>query len=64
MQHEAIKNDLRRYQTPTPGKVVTASNCFEGHENRMAAHIRRVWNHPCERTDDTRCRDCIRRTRR
>ena len=64
MQHVAIKNDLRRYQTPTPGKVVTASNGFEGHENRMAAHIHRVWNHPCERTDGTRCSDCIRRTRR
>ena len=64
MQHEAIKNDLRRHQAPTPGKVVTDSNRFDGHDNRMAAHSHRVWNHACERTDSTKCTDCLRRKRR
>lgn len=64
MQQEAIKNNLRRHQTPTPGRVITASNCFEGHENRMAAHRHRVLNHACEQADGARCKDCIRREER
>ena len=61
MPHEAIKNDLRRHQTPTPGKAFTASNCFDGHENRIAAHSHRIWNHACEQINGTRCKDCLRR---
>jgi len=56
-----IRNILRKERKPAPGKAVTDSNRFPGHENRMAWHIHRVWNHACERTDGRRCRDCIRR---
>jgi len=61
MLHHAIRNDLRRHQAPTPGKVITESNRFDGHENRVAAHAHRVWNHTCERSDGKRCGDCLRR---
>jgi hypothetical protein len=48
----------------TPGKVVTDSHRFEGHDTRMASHIHRVWNHRCERADGKRCEDCIYRWKR
>ena len=60
----SIKDRLKQHQAPTPGKVVTDSNNFAGHENRMADHIHRVWNHACERTDGKRCPDCIYRRKR
>jgi len=59
MSLPAIRNNLRDHRAPTPGKVVTESRRFPGHDNRMASHIHRVWNHPCERTDGDRCDDCI-----
>ena len=59
MSLPAIRNNLRKHQTPTPGKVVTESHRFPGHDNRMASHTHRVWNHACERTDGDRCGDCI-----
>ena len=64
MQQLVIKDIRRSNQVPTPGKVVTDSNRFAGHDNRIASHIHRVWKHTCERTDGERCGDCIRRRRR
>ena len=55
----SIKDRLRQHQAPTPGKVVTDSNRFPGHANRMASHIHRIRTHACERTDGKRCPDCI-----
>ena len=59
MSEFAFKNVLHRHQAPTPGKAVTDSRRFPGHEERMAAHINRIRNHPCERTDGRKCKDCI-----
>ena len=60
----SIRNTLQQYQNPTPGKVVTDSNCFRGHANRMASHTHRIRTHACERTDGKRCKDCIYRRKR
>ena len=60
MHDLSIRNVLRINQRPTPGKFETDSNRFPGHENRMAAHIHRIRNHACERTDGKKCRDCVR----
>ena len=43
----------------TPGNHVRESSRFPGHEARLAAHTHRIRNHPCERTDGRKCRDCI-----
>ena len=59
MSQITLKDRLRHHQGPTPGKAVTASNRFDGHDYRMASHASRVWNHACERTDGARCTDCI-----
>ena len=59
----SIRDILHKERKATPGKVVTDSNRFNGHDNRMAAHIQRVWNHACERRDGRRCKDCLRRKR-
>ena len=60
----AVRNTLRQHQQPTPGKVVTDSNRFDGHDNRMASHSHRIWNHKCEQTGGKRCKDCIYARRR
>jgi len=60
----SIRDSLRQHQKPTPGKFVTDSNRFDGHDNRMASHIHRIWNHACERSDGSRCSDCIYRRKR
>ena len=62
--HTSDKDILRSQQDPSPGKATSDSSNFPGHENRMADHIHRVWNHACERTDGKRCRDCIYRRKR
>ena len=64
MPQITLKNRLRQHQGPTPGKAVTASNRFDGHDIRMASHVRRVWRHACERTDGAACTDCFRREER
>jgi len=64
MQQLVIKDIRRSSQEPTPGKVVTDSNRFGGHEARMASHTHRIWNHPCEREDGSKCPDCIMKRRR
>ena len=61
---EPSRNILRREQKPSSGKVVTDSNCFDGHENRMASHVHRIWNHACERNDGERCNDCFGKEKR
>ncbi len=58
------KDILRSNREPTPGRATSDSHRYPGHENRMASHVRRVWNHACERTDGKRCRDCIYRRKR
>ena len=60
----ADRNILRIFQPPSAGKAETDSNRFPGHENRMASHIHRIWNHRCERSDGGRCKDCLFRERR
>ena len=60
----SVRNILPRERKPSTGKVVTDSNRFDGHENRMASHSHRIWNHACERADGKRCRDCIYRRKR
>ena len=64
MANLSVRNILPRECRPSTGKAVTDSNCFDGHENRMASRIHRIWNHACERTDGKRCKDCIHRKRR
>ncbi len=64
MEQTAVRDIRRRNIKPTPGKADTDSNRFPGHSERMAAHIHRIRNHKCERTDGTWCKDCIRRKRR
>lgn len=64
MLNPSVRNILRRERMLSPGKVVTASSHFDGHANRMASHIHRVWNHTCERIDGKRCGDCIYRRSR
>lgn len=64
MLNSSVRNILRRERMPSRGKVVTDSNRFDGHDNRMASHIHRIWNHACERTDGKRCGDCIYRRKR
>jgi len=64
MLDPSIRNILRRERMPSRGKVVTDSNRFDGHDNRMASHVRRVRNHACERADGKCCGDCIHRRRR
>jgi len=61
MANLSVRNILPRERRPSAGKAITDSNRFEGHENRMASHIHRIWNHECERTDGELCKDCIRR---
>jgi hypothetical protein len=57
--HPSNKDTLHSQRDPSSGKTTTDSNRFPGHENRMADHIHRVWNHTCERTDGKRCGDCL-----
>ena len=59
MHGSSMKDILRAGLDPTPGKHVTDSNRFPGHEARMAAHIHRARTHECERTDGRKCNDCI-----
>ena len=59
-----IRDILKQDRIPTPGKVQTDSRDYPGHDNRMASHIHRIWNHRCERVDGGRCDDCIYRRRR
>lgn len=60
----SIKTNLRSQQDRARTKAVTDSNQFPGHDNRMRAHIHRIRNHECERTNGERCADCIRRSKR
>jgi len=55
----SMKDILHSSTDATPGKHVRESSRFPGHEARMAAHIHRIRNHPCERTDGRKCADCI-----
>jgi hypothetical protein len=56
----SMKDILPASADRTPGKHVSDSNRFPGHEARMAAHIHRIRNHPCERIDGKKCPDCTR----
>ncbi len=62
--HPLNKDILHSQRDTSPGKVTTDSHDFPGHENRMADHIHRIWNHVCERTDGKRCADCLHRRKR
>ncbi len=64
MQQLVIKDIRRSSQEPTPGKAAADSSRFPEHEVRMTSHVHRIWNHPCERTDGSKCSDCIMRRRR
>ena len=56
---DTIKNILPLCIEPGPAKTAKDSNRFPGHQARMAAHIRRIHEHRCDRTDGRRCSDCI-----
>lgn len=53
------RDNLHEQQDSSPGTSQTDSHDFPGHDNRMAAHIHRIWNHTCERADGKRCKDCL-----
>jgi hypothetical protein len=57
----SLKDVLSSHQYHTPGRAVSDSNRYPGHENRMAGHIHRVRTHACEQPAGRECRDCIRR---
>lgn len=59
---DSLKDILLANTDATPGKLAKESHNFPGHEMRMAAHIQRVRNHPCERTDGRKCPDCVKGT--
>ena len=61
MRGFSLKNVLKSHQYQTPGRASSDSNRHPGHANRMASHIHRIWNHPCERPDGPKCPDCIKR---
>lgn len=60
MPNLSMKNILHANIDPRPGRQVTDSNRFPSHEGRMKAHINRIRNHRCERTDGKKCPDCMR----
>ena len=59
MYESAVKNLRRSQQAPSPGTFALDSRRFPGHEARLSAHARRIWNHVCEAGDGQRCRDCL-----
>ena len=59
MQDSSTKDILAASADRTPGRHVSDSNHFPGHEARMQAHIHRIRFHTCERTDGKKCPDCI-----
>jgi hypothetical protein len=60
MHGSSMKDVLHASADRTPGKHARESNRFLGHEARLAAHIHRIRNHPCERIDGKKCPDCTR----
>lgn len=53
-----MRNVLRREQRRPRSKEATDSNRFPGHEGRMAAHMMRIRNHPCQCGSGKRYADC------
>lgn len=49
---------LSSQQDRSHGKAATDSNCFPGHDQRMAWHMMQVRNHPCPCGSGIRFGDC------